>query len=666
MTSVKATKSELVQYNTELAEAFEHTQSELALVQRQLDDILYLNLNDLPDREEYAVLPTAKKRQIIRRLRILRHENPLAKQAMKLAQRFTFGKGVSYVIKNKESRKVISEFWENPENAAVLTSHSSMRDRFDEVLTDGEKFLVMFASDVPPYVKLGEIPMEEIVDIIYSPDNRFVPVYYKRKYFKMEYDANAQNGEGEWKKVGKDGQNTKPFITYYRDYRITDEQLDEMEGLSIPDSMVEEDAFVRHRMVNPLWTKQGRRGISELFASREWFRVFKEFMEDRGAINAAANTFSYVRKVKGGASAVAAIKGKIGSQTVGLDESNTVKRMTRPVAGAFYDINEAMDVSALRADTGAADAKEDARMLLMTGGAGVGTMLPYFGEGGDANLATAQAMELPMVKMFEDYQQEVQDDLDAISVFVLEKHYGETRAEASANQPIDDETDPENPDSQRVDKKSEDPSNSKNGSKPPVAAAEALVPPPAVPSAPAAAPPGAGNTINVQMDTRTPEEKEADKNEKALAGVDVEEMVDDRFTISWQFPPIVTQDVVKYTTAWAQLVSQVAPGNKVVKSAAIRGALTTMNVPNVEEMMERIQAEEDFLAAEKAKKKAEMEARFAQSGMMPGGPPQPGTPPQPSGAPDPLGPDLKRIANGKPPRQPATGGRLSNRQGLTG
>jgi hypothetical protein len=52
----------------------------------------------------------------------------------------------------------------------------------------------------------------------------------------------------------------------------------------------------------------------------------------------------------------------------------------------------------MKTDTGAAGAKEDAHMLLATAGAGVSTMVHYFGEGGDANLATAQSMELPMVK----------------------------------------------------------------------------------------------------------------------------------------------------------------------------------------------------------------------------------------------------------------------------
>jgi hypothetical protein len=325
-------------------------------------------------------------------------------------------------------------------------------------------------------------------------------------------------------------------------------------------------------MVNPVWMKSGRRGVSELFASREWFRVFRNFMEDRGSINAAANAFSYVRKVKGGPSSVAQVSGKIGGIPMGQSaagEPTSLQRLSRPIAGAIYDINEGIDITGLRADTGAVDAKEDARLILMTGGAGVATNLPYFGEGGDANLATAQAMELPMVKSYEDHQKEVQTDLDEICRFVLKNAIGE----------------------------------------------------------------------------------DAD---------------DEQLNIAWDMPPIVTQDVVKFTSGWAQIVSQIAPGNAAVKLAAIRGALETMDVPNLAGIMDEIAAEEERIAAEKEEMRQQLLAG-PQPQVGPDGkplPPKPGEqqPPGLGGSKPPVNPnpDEQRLLKNRPPRIPATGGRLAN------
>lgn len=559
----------LAEQNIQLARALEATQSELALQERRLDEVYYLNLNAVPGRDEYQVLPQAKRKEIVRKIRILRQENPLAKQAIKLAIRFTFGKGITFLVKDEQSREAVQEFWDHPTNQSVLCAWSSMKERFDELLTDGEVFTLMAVGPAAPYVELSTIPMEEIDDIIYHPQNRFVPVYYKRVWKPFKYDARANNGQGGW--IESDP-NKPPRVRYYRDYRMTDEALAEIEDINIPDGLIEADHFIRHRMVNPVWMLNGRRGVSELFASREWFRVFRNFMEDRGSINAAANAFSYVRKVKGGPAAVASITGKIGGVPMGptAGEEGSLRRLSRPIAGAIYDINEGMDITGLRADTGAVDAKEDARLILMTGGAGVATNLPYFGEGGDANLATAQAMELPMVKSYEDYQKEVETDLDEILKFVI----------------------------------------------------------------------------------------------KTARGHDVEK---EALHTAFDMPPIVTQDVVKFTSGWAQVVSQIAPGNKVVKLAAIRGALSTMDVPNIEGIMDDIEAEEERLATEKE----EMRQKMLETGIDPNAPPvpgQPGKPGDPSKPPLPVGkgavknpnPDDQRLTKGKPPRIPATGGRLAN------
>ena len=49
---------------------------------------------------------------------------------------------------------------------------------------------------------------------------------------------------------------------------------------------------------------------------------------------------------------------------------------------------------------GMATSPDDARQIRLMAGAGMGIMEHYFGDAGNANLATATAMELPMLKKF--------------------------------------------------------------------------------------------------------------------------------------------------------------------------------------------------------------------------------------------------------------------------
>lgn len=541
---------ELQQERLEVADTLEHLINDNALLQRQIEDLDYINLYEMGGVED--VIPT-NRRETLRRLRRLRHDNPLAKQAVKLILRFTLGKGVQWVlardpenipeqpssalgsrpslellpgetavrgnrsplpthlvqlprsIRSRQEqapdddpiRDIIAAFWNDPDNQLAFTTHAGLKRWLDDTVTDGEKFYGCFIGSVAPYVRASEFPVEEIVQIIYDPNNRLKPVYYKRTWQPMKYD-----GENDMYKP--DG---SPRSQYYLDYRITDEELKELQKtLKIPAKRVNSDARIMHVMINEIWTKNGKRGLSDLYASREWFKVFREFMEGRASINAAAQAISFVRKIKGGPTQVAQLGGKFGGMAVGdrtgdAGGSTELRRLTRPVPGAIYDSNPSVDLDWMKVDTGAANAKEDARLLLATAGAGMGTMLHYFGEGGDANLATAQSMELPMVKSYEDWQQFTQD-------FVME-------------------------------------------------------------------------WFRYVLKTALNDDEEVQAAMKRLGMI---------------FPPIISQDVVKYTTSWSQIVRDIAPNNPSVQRQAIRAVLSIMGVPNIDAMMEEI--EQDMAKAE--------------------------------------------------------------------
>jgi hypothetical protein len=540
----------------------ESVQRTNVLLQHQLEDLDYLNLYDLHNIQE--TIPLGRRRDYVNRMRRMRHENPLAKQSVKLILRFTLGRGVQISIgpdpekalddasqtqlpvddesapklnglfpgpRNNNSRQganlpplprarpqvseevdsggedplkdIVTSFWKDKENQVALTSKLAMKDWLDGNVTDGERFFICFEDTAPPYVKLTEIPLEEIVSIIYHPQNRLIPVYYKRVWQALIFED------------GKYVINGEPKTKYYLDHEIDEEQLTEInKSIKIKGSeKADIGQRIFHTMVNPLWTKNGRRGISELFASREWFRVYKEFMEDRAAINSAATSIAFKRKVKAGPTGVAQFQGKFGGIDVGYENENNsseIRKLTKPSPAAVYDSNPAVDLDWMKTDTGAVNAEKDGRALLMAAGSGTGIFAHYYGEGGDANLATAQAMELPMVKTFEDWQEWVNTYLVQMIFYV----------------------------------------------------------------------------IRIATDV-----------ENAKKQID---------RVSGTFPPLISQDVVKYTTAWSQVTQNVAPGNKIVHREAIRGVLTVMNVPNVDSMMNQIEAEEQALEVQRQAQQAAM------------------------------------------------------------
>lgn len=562
---------------TELQTAQEQIYSDYTLLQRRFEDIQFIDWSTgstTPGGRD-ELLSDGQRAEILRRVRILRHENPLAKQAIKITARFVFGKSVTFLAENDADQQTLLENWNDPQNTQVFTGRDALISAWDDTWTDGERFMVMVSSNETPFVRYTDIPVEQIKDILYDPGNRGVAVWYKRVFTSNRWDANANGGEGRWVTLN----NGRPEVRYYRDFRVTDAQLAGIEkrGLFIPERKVGE-GVIKHIMVNPIRNARGvRRGLSELFASREWFRVFREFMQDRVAINAAANALAYQRRIKGGPVGVARVSGALGGvRHVPADDDTTsplLARLTRPLPGSIVDSSGNDDLRGIRLDTGAPNAVQDVRLVLVAAGAGVGIPINYFGET-SASLAGAQTVELPLIKMFEDHQSSVKQHLQEIAEYIVSVRDGEWPKPGSLR-------------------------------------------------------------------------------------------------IAWEFPPIVTADLVKWITAFAQFSQQVAPGNNAVRRIGIRGALNVLNVANADMLMDDIDAEEDRLQAEKeAQRKLQLEAAARPptglvTGPSSGGPPHSnGNSPSQDGQKvgggtgvQAINADVIRGIRGRPPREKTTGPR---------
>jgi hypothetical protein len=91
-----------------------------------------------------------------------------------------------------------------------------------------------------------------------------------------------------------------------------------------------------------------------------------------------------------------------------------------PQAGSTWIENQGADRQPIKTDTGAANAKDDGRMIKLQVCAGVGISEQYFGDIATGNLATAKTVELPMLKQFGSFQQLWSDVYQDIHDVVLE------------------------------------------------------------------------------------------------------------------------------------------------------------------------------------------------------------------------------------------------------
>lgn len=371
---------------------------QLQSISRLLEDSIDRFLVGAPGTAQIGVEGINKGR-ILQQIRRLRHQNPLAKHACKLVSRYTFGAGISWRAADEENVKpLIEEFWDDQDNQLELTSHQAMVQRCDELWTDGELFFAMFVDPEGGRIKVRTLPPEEIVDVITDPDDNRKPMYYRRQRQPRRFNF----ASGTWETLPARGR-VSTVGTYVPSWLNNNVERDKSAegpfGKRTTQGLLDDSMRIFHVAIN----KVGQFGLSELWSVRDWIRQFHQFMEDRITINRAAAAIAWQRKVKGGKQDISAAVSKgIAGKSVNVGETSV---QIPPVAGSILTTPESVAYQWMRGDTGASQAVEDARMILMTLGAGISLPVHWLGEGGDANLATARAMNFPVFRMFLEWQQ---------------------------------------------------------------------------------------------------------------------------------------------------------------------------------------------------------------------------------------------------------------------
>lgn len=319
------------------------------------------------------VLTDAERILAVIRSRTYCTKDPLGVQAIRLWTDYTFGSGMSWAAKDDKTKEVLDAFWKSPTNRPVLSSRGQ-RKSSNKVLIDGEVFFLIFLG--PNGATIRTVDPLEITEIITNPDDVEDVRLYKR----------------EWTTAQKQ---TK--IVYYRSHTNKDNKpTRDMDGnLRVPT----EDGVMYHFANNTI----GQRGNPLLLAAFDWIKLYRQFLSSRAAVMIALARFAWKTKIQGGSEAVTTNK--------------AVTESKQPAAGSRLIENLGSDTTPIKADTGAQNAYQDARMLRLQVVATSGFPEQYFGDISTGNLATAKTVELPVQKMISAFQMTwagVYDDIDQI------------------------------------------------------------------------------------------------------------------------------------------------------------------------------------------------------------------------------------------------------------
>jgi hypothetical protein len=310
-----------------------------------------------------------------------------ARYMVRLHNAYTFARGVSHHAADEDVNDWLGQFWRDTRNRASLSTAGAQWKLGKELQLTGELFLAFYTSTLTGKVTVRVISPDAIKRIEYVPGDPHQPAYYVWKYRTM------------------DGQDIGIHIP---DWRNADPKFDRKSPL--PNTQV--------HIMHVLAEDYMGRGLSQLATVIPWIKALKGFMEDRATLTLAQATFAFKQKVRGNREALERARDAWSRYESQVQGDGTDGRERRQAANTIIE-NEATDLEQLKTDSGASNAYLDMRMFRQMAGIGMNVFEHYLGDASTGNLATATAMELPMLKMFEFEQQFWADVFADILSFVI-------------------------------------------------------------------------------------------------------------------------------------------------------------------------------------------------------------------------------------------------------
>nr|DAT19234.1 MAG TPA: portal [Caudoviricetes sp.] len=376
----------------------EHSNNELlqeriAELELALDDVGYERIGDSNFDKQFTKASIDK---IAAMARMYWLKNPLIKRAVATQANYVFGQGVDVVAADEDVQTVVDAFMEDSKNRAELTGEQAMLTKETELQVTSNLFFTFFTDPLNGATRVRTIPLSEITRIIYNPDDSKEPWYYYRQW-QQPKEPGSQKYEMH--------QAMYPDINYMPKGGLP-KHFNGIEVMALNP--------VYHVKTNCLSDMEY--GVSEIYAAIDWAKAYKDFLEDWYTIVKSLSKFAWKATSKSGATGMAQAKQVLEGAING--GSNPMNSDLPGQAAQVWMSSDNFDLAPMP-KSGATVAVDDGRRALLMVCAATGIYEHYFGDPSTGNLATAKAMEQPMLLMFQERQELWTDVFNTILGYVI-------------------------------------------------------------------------------------------------------------------------------------------------------------------------------------------------------------------------------------------------------
>ena len=376
----------------------EHSNNELlqeriAELELALDDVGYERIGDSNFDKQFTKASIDK---IAAMARVYWLKNPLVKRAVATQANYVFGQGVDVVAADEDVQTVVDAFMEDSKNRTELTGEQAMLTKETELQVTSNLFFTFFTDPLNGATRVRTIPLSEITRIIYNPDDSKEPWYYYRQW-QQPKEAGSQKYEMH--------QAMYPDINYMPKGGLP-KHFNGIEVMTLNP--------VYHVKTNCLSDMEY--GVSEIYAAIDWAKAYKDFLEDWYTIVKSLSKFAWKATSKSGATGMAQAKQVLEGAING--GSNPLNSDLPGQAAQVWMSSDNFDLAPMP-KSGATVAVDDGRRALLMVCAATGIYEHYFGDPSTGNLATAKAMEQPMLLMFQERQELWTDVFNTILGYVI-------------------------------------------------------------------------------------------------------------------------------------------------------------------------------------------------------------------------------------------------------
>lgn len=375
--------------------------------QERMLDLMGWNILDNYSGREQEVKYESRK-TMARKSRIAWINDPMVGGAVSLMNDFALGRGVPKPRCNDPKvQEWVDEAWDDPDNQRVLTGFLAQIAVNTDISLQSNMLFLLFDDGDDGRVKLSTLNYDTVEEIVTDPENRHRALWYVAKERKVEWDFK----EHKWKS-DITGLNEKAIRRYYEHWHNVEDAEDEDrdDPLVKPDEGDMGKGKVYHVAINK--TTEMQFGVPEWQRVLKWATAYNDFMKSRVDMVKAAAAFAMKRKVTGTPNQVRKLaaqtitgRGPLAAFPVSIDDPPVGLGLPPYHAGATITENESVTHESLKLDSGAANAQLDAANLRSQFSAATRWPQHYLGAGDGPGLATATAMELPVLKMVETRQE---------------------------------------------------------------------------------------------------------------------------------------------------------------------------------------------------------------------------------------------------------------------